>query len=184
MDKMNRMLGAVCTVLTATLMAGCAAFLAARGLGFEIAWLPVYLIALVAAVIVQLGRRGTAFAIGAAVVLIIGFGAMVALYAGEITGVVRQLFETGMQPDLTLHASAGVGIAYLLALLLGALFSGFVRLPGCVPFALMVLLAVVICALAANEDISLWTALPGLVAGVAGFAVSADPRRDGLAMGL
>jgi hypothetical protein len=44
----------------------------------------------------------------------------------------------------------------------------------------MVLLAVVICALAANEDISLWAALPGLIAGVAGFAVSADSRRDGV----
>jgi len=42
------------------------------------------------------------------------------------------------------------------------------------------LLAAVICALAVNEDISLWAALPGLAAGVAAFAVSADSRREGV----
>lgn len=180
MDRMNRMLSAVCTVLTATLMAGCAAFLAARGLGFEIAWLPVYLLACGAAVVVQLGRRGTAFTIGAAIVLVIAFGAMLAGYGAGIVGMVRSFAQTGGQLDCTAYAAAGTGIAFLLAIALGALFSGFVRLPGCVPFALMVLLAVVICALAVNEDISLWAALPGLIAGVAAFAVSADFRREGV----
>lgn len=180
MDRMNRMLSAACTVLTATLMAGCAAFLAARGLGFEIAWLPVYCIAFGAAVIVQLGRRGAAFAIGAAAVLVVGFGAMLAVYAGDIAAMVRGMLLPGAQLDFTAHALAGNGVAFLLALLMGALFSGMVRLPGSVPFALMLLLAVVICALAVNEDISLWAALPGLIAGVAAFAVSADSRREGV----
>ena len=180
MDRMNRMLSAACTVLTATLMAGCAAFLAARGLGFEIAWLPVYLLACGAAVLVQLGRRGTAFAIGAAIALVVGFGAMLAVYGGSIVGAIRAFPQSGGQLDFAAHAAAGKGIALLLALMLGALFSGLVRLPGCVPFALMVLLAVVICALAVNEDISLWAALPGLISGVAAFAISADSRREGV----
>ena len=180
MDRMNRMLSAACTVLTATLMAGCAAFLAARGLGFGIAWLPIYLLACGAAVIVQLGRRGTAFAIGAAIALVIGFGAMLAVYGGGIIGMIRAFAQAGGQIDVSAHAAAGMGTALMLALLLGALFSGMVRLPGCVPFALMVLLAVVICTLAVNEDISLWAALPGLIAGVVAFAVSADSRREGV----
>lgn len=180
MDKMNRMLSAACTVLTATLMAGCAAFLAGRGLGFEIAWLPVYLLAFGSAVLVQFGRRSAAFTIGAAIVLVAGFGVLLAVYGGGIIGMIRSFAQAGGRVDVAFHAAAGMGMALLLALLLGALFSGFVRMPGCVPFVLMILLAVVICALAANEDISLWTALPGLIAGVAAFAVSADSRREGM----
>lgn len=41
-------------------------------------------------------------------------------------------------------------------------------------------LAATICALAVNEDISLWAAAPGLIAGVAAFALPAPARKSGV----
>ena len=64
MERYNRLLRAVCTALTAALMAGCTAFLAVRAPGFEISWLPVYFIAAAAAALVLLGRRGLPWMIG------------------------------------------------------------------------------------------------------------------------
>ena len=60
---------------------------------------------------------------------------------------------------------------------LGALMAGLVQSPASAPFALVVTLAATICALAVNEDISLWAAAPGLIAGVAAFALPAPARR-------
>ena len=57
MDTFNRIFRAASAVLVAGLMAGCSAFLAVRALGFEMAWLPVYALALGSGAAVEIGRR-------------------------------------------------------------------------------------------------------------------------------
>lgn len=180
MDRIKGLLCAAGTMLTAALMAGCAAYLIVSALGFAVSWLPVYFTAFAAALIVHQGRRGMAWTIGALAALVIGLGVLIAACLPDITRAVQLISEAGFEADLYACARAGMGAALILALLLGVLFSGLLRLPSCVPFALLVLLAAVICALAVNQDISIWAALPGLAAGVAAFGMPSDERRDGI----
>ena len=180
MERIKGLLRAGCTALTAALMAGCAACLIVGAPGFAISPIPVYLLALAAALIVHAGRRGTAWAIGAMAALALSMGLLLAAYLPEITQAFRDIAASGIEGGIAAHAAAGMGAALILALLLGALFSGLLRSAACVPFALLVLLAAVICALAVNEDISLWAALPGLAAGVAAFGIPGDGRREGV----
>ena len=177
MNRDDRPLRRACTVLTAALMAGCAAHLIGRAMGFDLSWLPVYLTAAAAATAVQLGRRGLGWAIGAAAALVLALGALLAAYLPELAAAVRVLMASETAVG---YAAAGRGLALLLALLLGALFSGLVHAPSSAPLALLVLLASVVCALAVNEEISLWLALPGLAAGVVAFGLPSDARREGV----
>ena len=179
MNRDDRLLRAVCTVLTAALMAGCAAHLIGRAMGFALSWLPVYLTAAAAAAAVQAGRRGIGWTIAAAAALALAAGALLAVYLPEIAEAARALLAS--EPEIAAnYAGAGRGLALLLALVLGALFSGLLHAPSSAPLALLVVLASVICALAVNEEISLWLALPGLAAGVVAFGLPADARREGV----
>ena len=164
--------------LTAALMAGCAAFVAVRAMGFEIGWLSVYAVALAGAVAVQLGRRGTLWTIAAAAAVVLGLALLIGRCAGEISAMLTDFRESGSlsAEQLAQHVSAGRGMA----LMLGALFAALLRQPSSAPFALMVLLAAVICGLAMNEGLSLWLAVPGLIAGVAAFALPMERRREGV----
>ena len=168
--------------LTAALMAGCAAFVAVRAMGFDIAWLGVYAVALAAALAVQLGRRGTAWTIAAAAAVVLGLALLIGRYAGDVSAMIADFRESGSlsAEQLVQHIAAGRGVALIAALLLGALFAGLLCLPSSAPFALMVLLAAVICGLAMNEGVSLWLAVPGLIAGVAAFALPSERKRDGM----
>ena len=164
--------------LTAALMAGCAAFVAVRAMGFEIGWLSVYAVALAGAIAVQLGRRGTLWTIAAAAAVVLGLALLIGRCAGEISAMLTDFRESGSlsAEQLAQHVSAGRGMA----LMLGALFAALLRQPSSAPFALMVLLAAVICGLAMNEGLSLWLAVPGLIAGVAAFALPMERRREGV----
>ena len=168
--------------LTAALMAGCAAFVAVRAMGFEIGWLSVYAVALAGAVAVQLGRRGTLWTIAAAAAVVLGLALLIGRCAGEISAMLTDFRESGSlsAEQLAQHVSAGRGMALIAALMLGALFAALLRQPSSAPFALMVLLAAVICGLAMNEGLSLWLAVPGLIAGVAAFALPMERRREGV----
>ena len=168
--------------LTAALMAGCAAFVAVRAMGFDIAWLGVYAVALAAALAVQLGRRGTAWTIAAAAAVVLGLALLIGRYAGDVSAMLADFRAGGSlsAEQLVQHVAAGRGVALIAALLLGALFAGLLCLPSSAPFALMVLLAAVICGLAMNEGVSLWLAVPGLIAGVAAFALPSERKRDGM----
>ena len=179
MNRDDRLLRSACTVLTAALMAGCAAYLIGRAMGFALGWMPVYLTAAAAAGAVQLGRRGLGWTIGATVALVLALGALLAAYLPEIVALVRARMAS--QAELAADfAAAGRGLALILALLLGALFAGLLHAPSSAPLALVVLLAAVVCALAVNEDLSLWLALPGLAAGVVAFGLPTDARRSGV----
>ena len=180
MDRTNRLLRAICTALTAALMAGCAAYLTARAMGFDVPWLGVYVLALAASAAVQVFRRGAMWAVGAGAALVLAFGALLAVYLPKIMDMVRALPEGEAAEVIAGHAAAGSGVAYILGFGLGVLTAGLMRAPSGAPFAILVLLAAVICALAVNEDLSLWAALPGLAAGVAAFGLPADARRDGI----
>lgn len=175
MDRRNRLIRAACRALTAALAAGCAAGTAVRALGFEAAWLEVYLAALAAAAVVQLGERGTVWTVGAAAVLT---GAAAALFAAgrtDIRAMIVRLGE-GAQAELL---PGGNAIALLAALLLGILFALLLRSSGGVPFFLIILIAAVVFAFVADESISLPLALPGMIAGLAAFAMSSEGRHGG-----
>lgn len=180
MERYNRLLRAVCTALTAALMAGCTAFLAVRAPGFEISWLPVYFIAAAAAALVLLGRRGLPWMIGCIAAGFVLLAILVFAGAADISAMVRTIARPDARFICTEHAAAGMGIALLAALVLGALFAFLLHGNTGAPFALLVMLAAIICALAVNENISLWTALPGLAAGVAAFALPGEVRREGV----
>lgn len=179
MDK-NRLLRAVCSVLIAALMAGCSAYLLVRAAGLSIPWAQTYLLAFGAALLVQLGRRSTVWAIGTAAVMLAALGALLAVYLSDVVQALYLLAEQGNGADMSACAAAGQGMGLILALSLGMLLALMIKSYACAPFALIVLLASVICALAVNEAISLWAALPGLIAGVAVFAVPSDARREGI----
>ena len=168
--------------LTAALMAGCAAFVAVRAMGFEIGWLSVYAVALAAALAVQLGRRGTLWTLAAAAAVVLGLALLIGRYAWDVSAMLADFRAGGSlsAEQLVQHVAAGRGFALIAALLLGALFAGLLCLPSSAPFALMVLLAAVICGLAMNEGLSLWLAVPGLIAGVAAFALPMERRREGV----
>ena len=115
--------------LTAALMAGCAAFVAVRAMGFDIAWLGVYAVALAAALAVQLGRRGTAWTIAAAAAVVLGLALLIGRYAGDVSAMLADFRAGGSlsAEQLVQHVAAGRGVALIAALLLGALFAGLDR---------------------------------------------------------
>ena len=180
MNKFNHLLRAACTALAAALMAGCSAYLAARTPGFALSWPAVYLTALCAAVAVQLGRRGTAWAIGAGAALAIGMGALMAAYFADLSAGVRAAMDPLLEMDAAAGSAACTGMALMLALALGAAFALLLHAVSGAPFVLLVLLASVICALTLNREISVWAALPGLAAGVAAFGLPGVSHKDGV----
>ena len=180
MDRYNRLLRAACTVLTAALMAGCTAYLTARALGFTIFWLPVYAAALYSAALAQLARRGAVWSVGAAAAILTPAAFLLAARMDDIASALRAAIQSAPDGGLAAHASAGESVALVVALLLGALFALLLRVNSRAPFSLLVLLAALICALAVNEDISLWAALPGIIAGVAAFGLPGDARTEGV----
>lgn len=180
MSQFKQWLPALCTALVAALMAGCAAGLAVEAMEFQAPWAQVYLLSLAAALSVQLARRGGGWLLGVLGVLVLALGALCAAFLPQIAALVRAVPEMETEELLARYATAGRGIALLCALVLSVLFSGLLRAPSCAPFALMVMLTAVICALAVNEEISLWMALPGLAAGVAAFGLNSDGRRSGV----
>ena len=182
MNKTNQLLRAACTVLSAALMAGCSAYLAARAPGFHPSWAAVYLAALASAAVVQLGRRSSAWAIGASAAILIALGALAALYFGDLATGVRALLDPllEMNPADAANAATGAGMALLLAVLLGAVFTLLLHALSGAAFVLLVLVAAVLCALTVNPEISAWTALPGLAAGVAAFGLPGTAHRDGV----
>lgn len=180
MDGYKRFLRAACTALIAALMAGCAAFLALRAPGFAIPWLPVYAMAFLAAALVQLSRRGALWMIGCLAAGAAALAILLAMYLPRIADMARELMQAEAEFIPAAHAAAAQGLALLVSLLLGALFALLLHGNAGAPFALLAMLAAMICALAINEEISLWAALPGMIAGVAAFALPGDVRREGV----
>ena len=182
MDSIKRILRIACAALAAALMAGCTAHVAAHALGFAISWLPLYAAAAAAAGVMQLGRRGTVWGFAAAILWIAAFGALLLSSRGQIIALVRDFAQSrGLtEAELAAHAAAGRSIALLISLLLGMFFAILMKSPSGVSSVLMVLLAVVICAFAGNEELPLLMALPGMIAGIAAFALSVTSEREGM----
>ena len=182
MDRIRNLLRIACMALAAALMAGCTALVAVRALGFSAGWFGLYAAAAAAAALMQLGRRGKAWGFAAAVVWTAAFGALLAASFGNISALIRAFIsERGLtEATLAAHASAGQAIGLLISLLLGMLFALLLKAPSGVSSALMVLLAVLICAFAGDADLNLWLAVPGMIAGVAAFAFSMTAERDGM----
>ena len=182
MNKTNHLLRAVCTVFAAALMAGCSACLAARAPGFHPSWAAVYLAALASAAAVQLGRRSAPWAIGAAAAILIALGAIAAVYFSDLAAGVKALLDPllEMNPADAANAGTGMGMALLLAVALGAMFTLLLHAISGAAFVLLVLVAAVLCALTVNPEISVWTALPGLAAGAAAFGLPGVSHRDGV----
>ena len=180
MNKFNQWLRMICTVLAAALMAGCSAFLIMSAFGCAPSWISAYGAALFASAAVQLGRKGNAWAIGAGALLALSFGGLLILHGRGILDLARAWMQQKSALDFAAHASAAGGAALLLALVLGALFSALIRSSAGSPFLLIICVAAAICALTIRPEISVWTALPGMIAGVAAVGMPGASRRDGV----
>lgn len=182
MDRIYRILRTAAPTLIAALMAGCSAYMAVRGLGFETGAWAVYALALAAAAIVQLGGRKGLWSLLAAVLLAGGFGLLLLRGGGEIVALVRDFAaKRGLNAEeLASHIAAGRCIAYLAALALGSMFALGMKNGSSATLMIMLLLWALICAFAANEGMSLLLAAPGLIAGLAAFGLSAGGARESL----
>ncbi len=180
MDRIKRFLGAFAPALLAALMAGCAACVLLRALGFDVGWLSVYAAALSAAAVVRLGGRSTVWALVSTALLVGSIGILAFTAAEGIAALLRDAVG-GLDADqLLAHAAAARSMALLAALLLGAVFSLLVQGQSTAPLVLMAFLTALICALASSEALSLWLAVPGLLAAVVVFGMHAGGRREGV----
>lgn len=180
MEENRRLLRDMGTALTAALMAGCAAHLIACAMGFALAWAPIYLTACAAAALAQMMRRGAAWAVGCGAALALALVALAATFFPQILAAARALRTLEAEELVLQYADAGRGGALMLALILGALFCALLHSSASAPFALIASLAAIICALAVNEEISLWAAMPGLAGGVVAFGLPSDVRQEGV----
>lgn len=182
MERRNQILRSASQVLIAALMAGCSAFVCMRALGFELGWALVYLAAALSAALVQLGRKGIAWGVGAAVLILGSGGALLLKSLPGIVSAMQTVSESGILSgeNIALHAAAGQNFGLFAAVFLGAVFALLIRNSSGTPFVLMVLLAAVICSLALNENLSVWLAVPGLMAGIAAFALPTGGRFGGV----
>ena len=182
MERRNQILRSASQVLIAALMAGCSAFVCMRALGFELGWVGVYLAAALSAALVQLGRKGLVRGLGAAALILGVSGLLLAKSLSGIISALQFVAENGILSgeNLALHAAAGQNFGLLAAILLGAVFSLLLRSSPGTPFVLMALLAAVICSLALNENLSVWMAVPGIMAGIAAFALPVSGRFGGV----
>lgn len=181
MDRSNRLLRSLCMVLVAALMAGCAACLLVRAFGLSASWIYAYAAALYGAALVRLGRRGMTWSMGAAALLLIPCAFLLAARGEGLISAFRTAAQGATEAELAAYAAVGSTAQILLGALLGALFALLLGAPSGAAFVLAALLAAMICALALNEDISLWAALPGFVGGVCAFTLRTDVRRGGRA---
>ena len=180
MEKLTRML---CTALTAGLMAGCTACFATRALGFDVSWLSAYPAAIAVAALVTLTRKRQALGIIATAVVAVALGVTVAVNAGGIRAAIEEFASAGAADEAFFaeYASAAAGGTLAVSILLGATTALLLRSTGGVSLALTLEAAAVLCGLALNGDISVWTALPGLVAGLAAFSLASQPHHgDGV----
>jgi len=171
MEKINRILRAVCMALTAAMMAGCAVYAALRAMGFQLPWLPVYLIAGGVAALMQAARKSTVFTLGISLAAFAGGAVLLICNAG---GVARAIGAAGA--DIASASRQALAFGCGLSLAASALFSLMLRKPAAVAFALMIEIAVILCALAMNEKLSLWIAVPGIAASVLAFALPQEMR--------
>ena len=178
MNKKNRFIRALPLALVAALMAGCSAFVAVRALGFAVGAAWIYLAAIAVALVMNLlGGRAlwSAAAFGGTM---IAAGALFAVHHKEIAETIAALAEAG-EAAFDAYASAGNALGIIFALILGALFGVLVRSEAGKPFAILIFLAATICSLALNEALSVWLALPGLMAAVAAFGMPTGRKAEG-----
>ncbi len=176
MERINRILRAVCMALTAALMAGCAVYAVLRAMGFGISWLPVYLAAVAVSALIQLSRKSKVPALIVTLAAIAGGVVLLSVNAGAVFKALKT--AEGIAPDLSGFAKPALAFGCGLALICSALFSLMLKNPAAIGLALVVEVAAIICSLAMNESLSLWLALPGVMAGVLAFALPAEVKGE------
>ena len=176
MERINRILRAACMALTAALMAGCAVYAVLSALGFGISWLPVYLAAIVVGGLMQLARKNTVPALIVSLAAIAGGTALLIANAGAVFGALKT--AEGAVPDLSQHAKQALLLGCGLSMIGSAMFSLMLKSRSAVGLALVIEIAAIICALAMNESLSLWMALPGVAAAVIAFALPAEVKGE------
>ena len=176
MERINRILRAACMALTAALMAGCAVYAVLRAMGFGISWLPVYLAATAVSALMQLSRKSTVPALTVTLAAIAGGVVLLSVNAGAVSGALKA--AEGIAPDLSAYTKQALAFGCGLALICSALFSLMLKNPSATGLALVAEVAAIICALAINESISLWIALPGIMAGVLAFALPGEVKGE------
>ena len=176
MERINRILRAACMALTAALMAGCAVYAVLRAMGFGVSWLPVYLAAVAVSALMQLSRKSTVSALIVTLAAIAGGVVLLSVNVGAVVGALKT--AKGIAPDLSAAAKQALGFGCGLAMICSALFSLMLKSPAAIGLALVAEVAAIICSLAINESLSLWIALPGVMAAVLAFALPSEVKGE------
>lgn len=182
MERKMRLLRGAFQTLIAALIAGCCAYACACAAGFESSWPAVYLAAGLSALAVCTGGRSLGYRLGAAAAALGACTLILLRHSASMAAALSAVAENGvLSGELSqIHAVGGRSFALLAAIFLGTLFGVLLKSPTGTFFVLTILVASIICALALNGALTLWIAVPGLIAGLAVFALPFEGRFDGL----
>lgn len=170
MEKINRILRTLILSVTSAMLSGCAVYAAMRAMSFEISWLPIYLSALAVACLMQLSGRNRIFSLCAALGCLAVGGILLAQNISVLSADLSQDTHEALFRAIALSCG--------LAIIAATLFSLMLKTPITIALALTAEIAVILCALAMNEELSLWIAVPGVAASVLAFALPAEVRGE------
>ena len=161
-------------------LAGSAVCVLVAGMGIQTAAGAVYASALAGALLAGLCTWSGPVAAVAAVLLVGGFGALVAVNPGGVSAMKSVVASwQGLEVDVEQTVRGGSLLAMLSAYALGGIFAGFSSRREFAPLAVFIYLGIVIVGYSLSDALSLLTAVPGLVASVAVFALSTPSQREG-----
>lgn len=179
MNNKNRLIKVAIPALLTLGMAGTSAQVLSAALGVGAPMLSAWLPALAAAVVCALvSCSGVLTAMGAvAGIALAGLG--VSLHLGDLSKLpllVANLFQpTEEMAQLT---GAGALLTGMAAVFFAMLYYLMLYRPGGTPFALLLLFTTLVGSYALAQEISLWMAVPGLIAALAAFALAGEVQRD------
>ncbi|MBR6766737.1 MAG: transglutaminase domain-containing protein, partial [Clostridia bacterium] len=114
------------------------------------------------------------------VMLALGLGAAVFMLPGGMEAIKALIaLRQGVQADPALLEQGGKLMSVLGAYVMGAVFTGLVSRKEFASVGIIIYLGLIVIGYSLSESIGLWPAVPGLVAAVAAFGLSAGPQRDG-----
>lgn len=180
MNNKTHILRAGTAALLGLAFAGSAMCVLARGLGLDVGGIMVYIAALAGALLTGLCTWTGTVAMIAAALLALGFGGIVLAFPGGLSSIGDLLSNwRGMEVDAARLATGRSMMVVLGAYGLGALFAGLSSRREFVLFSVLAYVALIVVGYSMLEDMSLWMAVPGLIATVAALALSGSAVRDG-----
>ena len=180
---MNRKTQIIRTVIFAAMglaIAASAVCVLSGGMGLSADMMTVGAFALTAAVLTGLCAWSGPVAVVSGVMLALGLGAAVFMLPGGMEAIKALIaLRQGVQADPALLEQGGKLMSVLGAYVMGAVFTGLVSRKEFASVGIIIYLGLIVIGYSLSESIGLWPAVPGLVAAVAAFGLSAGPQRDG-----